>query len=80
LRLKVSFSLFVDIDADDPSSSTMLLCDLPMVHTLLLFAFTFTILFSQRWVDLFDFFLVRITFEFPLLQYAPGIKNLHPQL
>jgi hypothetical protein len=77
-ELEVSFSLYVDADVDDPSSSAMLLCGLPMVRTLLFCAFTFTVSSSQRWVDLFDFFLVHITFEFPFLQYAPCTKNLHP--
>jgi hypothetical protein len=80
LKLEVSFSLFVDADDDDPSSLAMLLRGLPMVRILLLYTFAFIVLFAQRWVDLFDFFLVHITFEFPLLQYAPNTKNLHPRL
>jgi hypothetical protein len=74
-ELEVSFSLYVDADVDDPSFSAMLLCGLPMVRTLLLCAFIFIVPSSQRWVDLFDFFLVHITFEFPLLQYGPSTKT-----
>jgi hypothetical protein len=47
-ELEVSFSLSVDVNADDPYSSTMLLRGLPMVRTLLLCAFAFTILSSQK--------------------------------
>jgi hypothetical protein len=77
-ELEVSFSLYADIDADDPSYSATLLCGLPMACTLLFCVFIFIISSSQRWVDLFDFLLVHITFEFPFLQYAPNTKNLHP--
>jgi hypothetical protein len=79
-EVEVSSSLLVDANVDDPSSSAMLLCGIAMVRTLLLCAFAFTVLSSQIWVDLFDFFLVHIMFEFPLLQYAPSTKNLHPRL
>jgi hypothetical protein len=70
----------MDVNADDPFSSAMLLRGLQMVHTILLHAFAFTVLSSHRWMDLFDFFLVRIMFEFPFLQYALDTKNLHPRL
>jgi hypothetical protein len=66
LELEVSFSLSMDADAYDPYFSVILLRALPMVHTFLLRAFDFTIPFSHKWVDLFEFFLVRIMFEFPL--------------
>ncbi len=79
-ELEVSFSLSVDANANDSSFLAILLHGLLMVCTLLLRVFAFIIPSSHKWVDLFDFFLVHITFEFPLLQYAPGTKNLHPQL
>jgi hypothetical protein len=65
LELEVSLSLSVEANADDLSSSSMLLHGLPMVRTLLFHVFTFIVPSSQIWVD-FDF-LVCITFEFPLL-------------
>jgi hypothetical protein len=70
----------MDANVDDPSSLAMLLRGFPIVRTLFLCAFAFTILSSHRWVDLFDFLLVHIMLEFPLLQYAPNTKNLYPQL